>query len=486
MEPTPSSEVAAANDLTVSLEPGAGVWGSLLRQPPTGEVSAATRAALGLPTDRPIVMGGHQPGLWHPGILAKLLAIGAFAERAGAAAGWVVVDQSPGAGARIEYPALDAGRLTRGALVLGTEHSPPAAQPTIRPVPPADGATAGVRDGLAELARLLAGHAAAPSLARQLHAACLDALTHCGAVAPARSAPNAAPVSFFASQLHTTPAFAELVAAIRADPAHCAILYNDAAAAFPGSGVRPLAVSGGTVELPLWERASTPEHPGPWRTVTSDRLADLPDESLVLRGLPMTGLLRRHACDLFVHGTGGGASQTQHAPATQPGEQSGYDRVTERWFAAWLGAADLAPSVVATATLCLDFGELPGTDDLPTPGDIGNARALAHRAAHDPTLLGDEHAGMQKRALAARIAALPRHDPSRKMLYAEMHELLAKTARERKPAIDALRTRADTLATRLDEAAIMHDRTWSFLFHAPAALADLCGTIECGFAGRGT
>ena len=98
--------------------------------------------------------------------------------------------------------------------------------------------------------------------------------------------------------------------------------------------MRALTITDGAIELPLWERTTTPERPGPWRTVTSDRLADLADESIVLRGLPMTGLLRRHACDLFVHGTGGGASEA----GADARAQTGYDRVTERWFESWLGA----------------------------------------------------------------------------------------------------------------------------------------------------
>ncbi|MDQ7012912.1 MAG: hypothetical protein Q9O74_03330 [Planctomycetota bacterium] len=479
--------VQSTGEHSITLEPAAGVWAALVRTPPTDETSTETRCALGLPADRPIVMSGHQPGLWHPGILAKLLAIGAFAEQAAAAAGWVVVDQSPGAGAKVEYPALDAERLTRNALALGTETSPPAAQPTIRPVPASDGATAEVRNGLLELARLLAVHASAPSLARQLHAACMDALADCGAVADVVSDASTAPVSFFASELHKTPAFAELVGAMRADPAHCVRLYNDAAAAFPRSGVRPLAVSNDAAELPLWERTTTPEHPGPWRTVTSDRLTDLPDESIVLRGLPMTGLLRRYACDLFVHGTGGGANIAQTATNDQGDAQAhvGYDRVTEQWFAAWLDAEDLAPSVVATATLRLDFSELPGAGDLPTPRDIGNARALVHRAAHDPTLLGDEHLGKQKRKLAARIAALPIHDPARRALYKEMHKVRTAAVQEHKPALDALHARANTLAARLDEAAITDDRTWPFLFHSREALSDLHATIQRAFAEAG-
>lgn len=480
MPASQSSTVPATHPASIALEPPGGSWLSRIRAVPTHDTARATRDALGLSTDTPIVMGGHQPGLWHPGILAKLLAIRACCERAGAAAAWVVVDQSPGAGARVDYPATpggtdkpDAPDITRETLLLGTADAPPAAQRTTRPLAPRNGATSQVREGLATLARLLTAHADASSLAAQLHAACTDALVELGLLER-----EVTPVSFFASDLHTTPVFTKLLDAMRADAIACARLYNEAANNFPDAGVRALAIDGEVVELPLWERTSTPDRPGPWRTVTSDRLADLPNESIVLRGLPMTGLLRQHACDLFVHGTGGGASgdteETRHA---------GYDRVTEQWFADWLGVRDLAPSVVATATLRLDFHELPGVRNTPTPRQIADARALAHRAAHDPTLLGDAERGRRKRELAAEIAALPRNSRERYTLYRRMHDLRDEAVEAHAETLKQLHTEAEALATRQHQASIIDDRTWSFLFHTPDALASLRREIDTAFAG---
>ncbi|MFG0243381.1 MAG: hypothetical protein ACF8R9_11415 [Phycisphaerales bacterium JB054] len=480
MAAVPASAVSETGNRSLTLQPEASAWAGLLRHPPAGATARTTRDALGLPTDRPVVMGGHQPGLWHPGILAKYLSIRACCARTGAAGAWVVVDQSPGAGASIAYPALadqsdsKTRRVSRETLLLGTADAPPAAQRATRPVAPSDGATAAVREGLSRLTQLLSAHAEASSLARQLHASCIDALAERDGSAerePVRSC--------FATDLHRTPGFAELVGAMREDPASCARHYNEAAAAFPHSGVRALATAGNTVELPLWERTTTPERPGPWRTVMSDRLADLPDEALVLRGLPMTGLLRHHACDLFVHGTGGGASESGGSDAH---EQAGYDRVTERWFEEWLGVTDLAPSVVATATLRLDFAELPGASDTPSPREIDAARAHAHRAAHDPALLGDDARGEAKRELAARISTLPRHSPQRRELYREMHELREAAVRAHADKLAALRDRAAALASRLNDAAIIDDRTWSFLFHDPSSLAGLRRDIEQAFA----
>ncbi|VAX36527.1 hypothetical protein MNBD_PLANCTO03-1850, partial [hydrothermal vent metagenome] len=226
------------------------------------------------------------------------------------------------------------------------------------------------------------------------------------------------------------------------------------------------------VELPLWERLGSPAAPAPWRTVTSDRLPDLPDERLVLRGLPMTGLLRRWACDLFVHGTGGGAS---HAEA-------GYDRITERWFAAWLGVRDLAPAVVASATLRLDFAELPSTRDIPAPAEIARARQRAHQAAHDPALLGEVDLGARKRDLARQIAVLPRGSTERAALFAQMHSLRAEAACAHAETLEELRAHAEALAGRAAEAEILADRSWSFLFHAPEVLRQLRERIEGAFA----
>ncbi len=432
-------------------DPAPGSWPDLVRRPSTDDTTRRTRETLGLALDRPVVMAGHQPGFWHPGILAKWVATHALAERVGGEGAWVVVDQSPGAGAQLGYPAARGERLTRQSLALGTPDAPPAAQTPSRFIPPTDAAMDSVGSALDRIAALLDAHAAGPTLARQLHAACVDSVPSHLTLAPC-----------FASELHTTPAFAELVGEMRSDPRSCARLYNEAASQRPDAGVRQLAIAAAAVELPLWERADAP---GPWRTVTSDRLPDLPNDRLVLRGLPMTGLLRWRACDLFIHGTGGGAS---HA-------EEGYDRVTEQWLAAWLGATDLAPAVVASATLRLDFGAL--ARGIPTPEEIARARELAHRATHDPALLGDASLGERKRALAAQIAALPRGSDQRAGLFARMQALREEGTRSNPDRLAELQRQAEALAARAEEADIVADRTWPWVFFPRPAIEDLCDRI---------
>ena len=67
---------------------------------------------------------------------------------------------------------------------------------------------------------------------------------------------------------------------------------------------------------------------------------------LMPRALLLTALVRLGMCDLFIHGTGGLI----------------YDRVTEQWFADWLGQAEgsIAPMIgVTAAVVAKKPGEVP-------------------------------------------------------------------------------------------------------------------------------
>src|SRR5690606_18211638 len=76
----------------VTLRPDPARWRTIITGARVPPATAADRAAVGLPADRPVVLSGHQPTLWHAGILAKLLAACELAAATGAAAGWIVPD----------------------------------------------------------------------------------------------------------------------------------------------------------------------------------------------------------------------------------------------------------------------------------------------------------------------------------------------------------------------------------------------------------
>jgi hypothetical protein len=175
----------------------------------------------------------------------------------------------------------------------------------------------------------------------------------------------------------------------------------------------------------------------------------------------MTGLLRWAGCDLFIHGTGGGV----------------YDRVTERWFAAWLGERALAPANVVSATRLVDFGFAP-------IDERAGAQIVArgHRARHDPSLVGDVEAGRHKREIVERIAGLPRRSAARAAQYGEMLRILERVRAERAHAIHELEQRAQEQQSRAGAMVLARDRTWSLVFHAPGALKSLREHIDGAFA----
>lgn len=431
-----------------------------------------TRERLGLPTDRPIVMSGHQLAFWHPGILAKwFFTAAAGAPEHGLAPAWVWVDQDANAFGDVRYPvvAADTGVLaarTWRVTPTATGYLPLTSSPPFEPspLPTLDGhrfATPEVAPALARIREALAaGREGATSAAEQMHRALLPLL------APLEPAP---PHTFFATDLARTEVFAALVARMREDPRACTDAYNAAVAAYPDGHAAEVTMLHTGVnhprgpELPLWR---IPAAPGSQRLkVHAADLDDAPLDELAPRGLLMTGLLRLAACDVFIHGTGGGGPD-------------GYDRITDRWFARWLGET-IAPTAVVTATLTLDLDRFTAGAD---PAAAARARWLAHHARHHPALLGDAGAEDRKRALVREIAALPRHDPRRARLFREMHALLDAAAAAHADRLHELDRDADRAAARLRSLPVATDRTWPFPLYPEAALAALRSSVRAELA----
>ncbi|MCW5777010.1 MAG: hypothetical protein KIS87_11275 [Phycisphaeraceae bacterium] len=436
----------------VRIEPDARAWPALAKE----HAERCGRAG------RPVVMSGHQAEVWHPGILAKWFACAAAARAVSGEAVWLVVDQDEGEPTRLRFPArgehgeavpeeidLRATREDGAGVPTGMRH---AASIDADRAAGARAATPGVVAGLRRTAEAFARHADAPSLARQADAAVRDLIGG-----------EESPRAIFATELFATDAFTEVLDAIRADPALCARTYNEAAAARPGAGVRSLERIGDRVELPLWRLA-----PGrPRRPVFSDEMSGIDSRALAPRGLLMTGLVRRRLCDLFIHGTGGGAT----------GSPEGYDRVTEAWFASWLGETDLAPAVLATAPLRLPLG----ASERPTEARAAAARALAHRARHDPSIIGDGATARAKQAILDRVRTTKESGGDAAPHFAEMQSLLERYRAERADDLRRLDDEAERLARLASLPAAADDRTWPFVLHDADALDALRRDIEARF-----
>ncbi len=435
---------------SLTIRPAPRTWRSLIRRNSSAD-ALLIRRELGLSTDRPIIMTGHQAEFWHPGILAKYLATDAAASALRAQPAHLVVDQDRAETVPLHYPARSNGSLSIGTATV-RERTPP---PTPRdPAPP-------VTSQLAHLLTTFARHQASPTLAHQVSSTVSDLLQPFLSL----QAPT-----LFATQLSHTSLFQSLVSKMSRNPESCITAYNAAAARRPTSGIRPLTASDiqDRWELPLWHLP-----PGRPRThVFAENLATIPPHELAPKALFMTALLRLAACDLFIHGTGGGGG-------TDDDSHEGYDLVMEDWLESWLDIprSQLAPMAVVTATRYLPLS----SDAIPTAADLAHARWLAHHARHDPAMLGNVTAATAKQLLLDQISLLPRHSRARADAFRQLHSILDASRRAHAAALAALDANAGRAAARFAERDILFNRAWPFPLFPDSILTSLRDEIAAAF-----
>ncbi len=427
------------------------------------EAERTFREQLRLPTDRAVVLTGHQAIIWHPGILAKYIAAEQIASASGAAAAWLVVDHDVYDPDAVTAPVVTADdRLLRSAHRFGESPKEERiagrreafAPASATPGAGRDWALACVSRGMAAIEAALTAAAQAGDAVEQVMQA-IESLMHAW-VSPA--------VRFDSLCLSQTTAFAQLVRRLRQDPRAAADSYNRAVASRQGHGMTPLFVADDStrIELPLWRI----DEAGRRRRAVAADLEACEPADLAPRALLMTGLVRWLGCDLFIHGTGGAA----------------YDRVTDAWFAEWLGlepAADLAPDLLVTATLRLPFDRAIVTD-----ADVERARRHHRQMLHDPAQLNEPLLGRRKTDLVEKIAAAPRRSAERARLFREMHALLAEARQAHADDLAAARARIASLARRVDEGALIAERAWPFPLYPQEALDDLAADLSRRWDGQ--
>lgn len=427
------------------------------------------RQQLGLPVDRPVIMSGHQAALWHPGILAKWLGARAWAAAHGWAAAWAVVDHDPEDFTVVRVPARDDhGRLVEATVPIaprevGERVRAGAAPCTLPPFDVPGGAPPKACTPLAspERARaaLRAARAGARSAPEQLTAATWALIG------------GLAPHIVFASRLGATDLVVSLVQRMAADPRACRAAYNDALRAAPAeSRLTPLGEDPRRGhELPLWVIDGAT---GVRRRVWSADLAvgaGVPGARVLPRALMLSGVLRLGACDVFVHGLGGGASRF----AGLEDRHAGYDRATEAWLGAWLGRV-LAPSVVVSATMRLPLLDGPPVSET----SVAEARWSAHAAGHSPAMIGDEAGARRKTLALAEINRLARGSRERREAYLRMHQDLQAVRSQRAGALEQIAQRARSAARRYQDQTVALDRTWSLALFEAGAVASLDAAVR--------
>jgi len=298
----------------VSVSPHFFEWASLAR-PAIGSLFGkslhmwqnATRELIGLPKDQPIVMVGHQPTLFHPGILSKFIAARRVADEIGGIVVFLVVDHHIGPADELQRPiegehlSIDTIKLTNlDSTIAMKDQEPVVVHADIEPFS-------------------TALHQPKSENAAMQFAFALQEM-----MLPYVSLDQVLP----ASSLMQTEFVNSVVDEMMINTTPCLDAYNASAEMFPSVGIQTLKSS----ELPVWQ--------GPRNDRTIQGNADLRPRAILL-----TLIARLVACDLFVHGTGG-----MH-----------YDQCMESWCKQWLGVTP-CEAVLSSATMRLPLCQKSFTD----------------------------------------------------------------------------------------------------------------------------
>jgi len=410
----------------------------------------------------PVFATGHQPWLWHPGILAKFLAAAAQARRFGGQALHLVVDHDVHPALELEIPRHQGEWLSVRKVALGPQDAavPAACQPPVDPrrleqaLSELHGELApALAEGLERLRAAFEGLPECRSLAEQLAVVLTRLMQPCTGPMPLVMATDFA-------QLET---FRGLVDRMRDDALACITAYNRAAAQHPVAGIAPLAMDETRVELPLWSLVWQ----RPRRRVFATRT---PPARLVLengepadpahfapRALLLTAVLRARLCNFFIHGRGGGL----------------YEPVAEAWWSQWTREA-LAPMAVVSADLHLNL-DAPLAD----VAELRRAQWFAHHLPHnlDRVLALDGPAVQEKRTLLATMNA-HRDRACRFATFAQIHRINRHLAAEHPQAIERASQELVRARAGVANRAIAARRDWCFALYPFQQLARLAQNLS--------
>ncbi|MFA5844741.1 MAG: hypothetical protein WC971_07925 [Coriobacteriia bacterium] len=442
----------------------------------------------------PLVMTGHQPQLYHPGVWAKVFLLQRLAQEIGGTGIDLVVDSDGFDAVELTAPCLrpEIERCRQYLAIGGTD-----ACYACSPVPSlADIETFRVA-GEQMLSTL-----PAPALPRHFGAFC-DALASANT-----DARNLAELVTFARRRYeasagttylelpvteeaVTAPFRRFAVSLLGEAERFALAYNEALAAYRAANrvrsvVQPfpdLTFDGDLVETPFWlvgERGRTAvwARQGDVTELLAGgevvcRLPADPDaavtaleESGVLlapKAVVLTAYQRLLVADLFIHGVGGGR----------------YDRVTDDVVRRFFGV-DLPPFVVASLTVQLPLGASVVGDR-----EVEEAERRVQTAEHNPDRLldevefDDEAERERAEALAEEkarlVAAIEQPGADRKALGAAIRDANAGLADVLAPLVAEARSRAEDLRARRDAADILTDRTYPFCLWSPQEIQDKVG-----------
>lgn len=442
--------------------------------------------------DGPIVVTGHQPELYHPGVWVKDFLLQRLAEETGATAVDIVVDSDAFDVLSLSAPCMTPDvRRCRQYLAIGQADRCFACTPTLTP---------SEIDRFGEAAATMLETLPAPAIVRHFK----EFIAAMRAAAP--SAETLAELITFARRRYEAPAgtdylelpvtaavrtegWARFVADIALDARRFAEAYNgelheyrqvtrtrSAAQPFPD-----LAMEGDAVELPLWalearQRATVwARRVGPDVELYTENgvVARLGSDGasavaairssralIAPKALALTLFSRVFMCDLFIHGVGGGR----------------YDRVTDGVCRRYYGV-EPPRFVVASMSMYLPLGARTVSDE-----ELASAKDRLNRLQHNPDALLAEidfedeaerqratQLAAEKRDLVGRIGA---PDADKKALGTRIREVNGELSALLAPLEASFAAEVNALEGQRAASEVLTDRTYPFCFWSPHEVAD--------------
>lgn len=407
-----------------------------------------------------LIVTGHQAQLWHPGILAKDIAMDVAAERLGARKLHLIVDQDTNEAWRIDVPYVESEHLFVKSMLLANQlpgvptgyQSPADPEEVKRQLAGMDS------EWTVGLMRTLKKLPACESLAEQI-----------AIVLAGLKKPFVGDVPFMlVSDLVGWPAFETTVTRMLNEAADCVAAYNEAVSRVPAAGMSPMITSRDFVEVPMWAvRWNEPRRrvfvdladSEPVFVFDDGELVDRNDFVFLPRALLLTALMRAYVCDLFIHGTGGLI----------------YDRITELWWRNWTGET-LAPMAAATADVFLDLGA-PVADR----ADLTQAVWRRHHLPHnlDRALNLNSKAVQRKQELLAHMDD-DRDKARRRDTFRELKQINRDLAEQHPTELEQAGRDLELARAGVQNAGIACRRDWCFALYPPESLHELRRLIQAG------
>ncbi len=432
---------------------------------------------LGLPVSSaapglPLVMAGHQPSFYHPGVLYKYRLLAEAAAR-GMTAINLNVDTDPSEGFLVKVPSFSGGEYRRIAHYA----APAAANMLYLDAPVREGEITAFAENVLRDLRSIPERIfsfgeifAETELRRELPPLMADAAVHLRRTYTSHWPGGVLELPL--SELCRTEPFFTFAFGLLTRAPEAAAIFNETLAAYRAEhGIRSkanpfpdLASDGQAVETLFWVCKNGVRQPlsvamrGGFPALLVDGMHEMRDVGMLRdfcgkrelqlwpRAMALSVLNRLFVADLFVHGTGGAK----------------YDRITDLFISRFHGIT-APPFAVASATL-----KLPGLDD-PAPGLAALRQRLREAAFHPERFLENAPPALvaEKENLRAAITA-PGAD--KKGIGKRISEINIELNNLMGPVRHDLERRIASAEKALGRHEALADREFPYFFYPPTAM----------------